>query len=158
MAAELLNLVRIQFIITVVVYLVCVIVLPAYGFGGEVLQIYPCLAVGYFVLFLFYAEIIFLYYFNDTNGALLATVTFCLFTFLGTLVSSQLSSIWYGMGLVFGSFIGFTIGYFRIRWLERHLDEHIFCKGELFPAKNEPRPSSLVYKRETPKKRKGKKA
>ena len=158
LAAELLNLVRIQFIITVVVYLVCVIVLPAYGFGGEVLQIYPCLAVGYFVLFLFYAEIIFLYYFNDTNGALLATVTFCLFTFLGTLVSSQLSSIWYGMGLVFGSFIGFTIGYFRIRWLERHLDEHIFCKGELFPAKNEPRPSSLVYKRETPKKRKGKKA
>ena len=71
---------------------------------------------------------------------------------------SAAESIWYGMGLVFGSFIGFTIGYFRIRWLERHLDEHIFCKGELFPAKNEPRPSSLVYKRETPKKRRRKKA
>ena len=158
LAAELLNLVRIQFIITVVVYLVCVIILPAYGFGGEVLQIYPCLAAGYFILFLFYAEIIFLYYFNDTNGALIATAAFSLVTFLGTLVSSHWSNIWYGMGLVAGSFIGFTIGYFRIRWLERHLDAHIFCKGELFPSKNEKKPSSIVYKREKPKKRKGKKA
>lgn len=158
LAAELLNLVRIQFIITVVVYLVCVIILPAYGFGGEVLQIYPCLAAGYFILFLFYAEIIFLYYFNDTNGALIATAAFSLVTFLGTLVSSHWSNIWYGMGLVAGSFIGFTIGYFRIRWLERHLDAHIFCKGELFPSKNEKKPSSIVYKREVQKKRKGKKA
>ena len=158
LAAELLNLVRIQFIITVVVYLVCVIILPAYGFGGEVLQIYPCLAAGYFILFLFYAEIIFLYYFNDTNGALIATAAFSLVTFLGTLVSSHWSNIWYGMGLVAGSFIGFTIGYFRIRWLERHLYANIFCKGELFPSKNEKKPSSIVYKREKPKKRKGKKA
>lgn len=154
LSSELLNLVRIQFIISVVIYLLCVIVLPSYGFAGSVLQIYPCLAVGYFILFLFYAEVIFLYYFNDTKGALFATVSFCLVTFLGALVSSHWPDIWYGMGLVIGSFVGFTIGYFRIRWLEQHLDEHIFCEGTLFPTKNASRPSSQVYKRKIQKKRK----
>lgn len=74
------NLVRIQFIISTAVYLLCVVVLPQYGFSGRVMQIYPCLAAGYFILFILYAEIIFLYYFNDLTGALLATLGFCLVT------------------------------------------------------------------------------
>ena len=73
LSAELMNLVRIQFIISTAVYLLCVVVLPQYGFSGRVMQIYPCLAAGYFILFILYAEIIFLYYFNDLTGALLAT-------------------------------------------------------------------------------------
>lgn len=69
LSAELMNLVRIQFIISTAVYLLCVVGLPQYGFSGRVMQIYPCLAAGYFILFILYAEIIFLYYFNDLTGA-----------------------------------------------------------------------------------------
>ncbi len=68
LSAELMNLVRIQFIISTAVYLLCVVGLPQYGFSGRVMQIYPCLAAGYFILFILYAEIIFLYYFNDLTG------------------------------------------------------------------------------------------
>ena len=75
-SSELLNLVRIQFIISVVIYILCVIVLPRFGFAGLVMQIYPCVAAGYFILFLLYSEIIFLYYFNDMAGAMLSSLVF----------------------------------------------------------------------------------
>ena len=52
-ANELMSLVRIQFIISVVVYLLCIGLLPQYGFCGRVMRIYPCMAAGYFVLFVF---------------------------------------------------------------------------------------------------------
>ena len=123
------------------------IFLPGMGFSGLVMQIYPCLAAGYFILFLLYAELIFLYYFNDMTGALLTAVCFCLGTFFGTLFSKQLPDIWYGAGLVMGSFLGFTIGYFRLRWVERHMDVHIFCQGELFKIKRGRKPSAKSYDR-----------
>lgn len=145
LSAELMNLVRIQFIISTAVYLICVIVLPQYGFSGRVMQIYPCLAAGYFILFILYAEIIFLYYFNDLTGALLATFGFCLATWAGSVLSAGGSDLWYGMGLVAGSFTGFTIAYFRLRFMERHMDEHIFCGGQLFTVKRERMPESMVY-------------
>ncbi len=145
LSLELLNLVRIQFIISVVVYLVMVVFLPRLGFSGTVLRIYPCLAAGYFILFVMYAEVIFLYYFNDLNGAVLTAVTFCLVTCLGSMVSRNLSEIWYGMGLVTGGLTGLTIAYLRIRWVERHLDEHIFCKGTLFPMSRDRKPEAKVY-------------
>ena len=52
---------------------------------------------------------------------------------------------WVGMGLVAGSFTGFTIAYFRLRFMERHMDEHIFCGGQLFTVKRERMPESMVY-------------
>ena len=70
LSSELMTLARLQFIISVVVYLICVILLPGEGFSGMTLKIYPSLAVGYFILFLMYAEIIFLYYFDDLTGAI----------------------------------------------------------------------------------------
>ena len=62
LAEELMNLVRIQFIVSVILFFVCTLLLPRFGFGGMVLKIYPCLAAGYFILFILYAAIIFLYY------------------------------------------------------------------------------------------------
>lgn len=147
LSAELMNLVRIQFIISVAVYLLCVVVLPQFGFSGMVMQIYPCLAAGYFILFLLYAEIIFLYYFNDLTGALAASVSFCLVTFLVSAISCRLPDLWYGMGVVAGSFVGFTAAFLRLRWVERHMDEHTFCVGLLFPVKRGKRPSACVYKK-----------
>ena len=145
LSRELLNLVRIQFIVSVVVYLVMLGFLPRMGFSGTVLRIYPCLAAGYFILFVMYAGIIFLYYFNDLNGALLAAMVFCLVTLVGSVKSSELAEIWYGLGVVVGSYAGFTVAYLRLRWVERHLDEHTFCVGSLFPATKGKRPDSKVY-------------
>ena len=152
LAGELMNLVRIQFIISAFVYLVCVIVLPGLGYSGRVMQMYPCLAAGYFILFLFYAEIIFLYYFNDLTGAMIATVAFCATTWGMSILATGWGYLWYGMGLVIGSFVGFTVGYFRLRWVERNMDVHIFCRGNLFPQKIGKKPESVVY-RNSPVKR-----
>ena len=74
LSEELMNLTRIQFIITLIIFLLCMIILPQAGFGGMTMRIYPCLAAGYFILFLMYAEIIFLYYLNDTEGSLLTAI------------------------------------------------------------------------------------
>ncbi len=144
-SSELMTLVRIQFIISVVVYLLCIIFLPQFGFAGMVMRIYPCLAAGYFILFLMYSEILFLYYFNDMTGAVLTTFLFCGVTFLGSIVATYLPEIWYGIGVVAGAFAGWTMAYIRLRWVEKNLDTHIFCRGELIRRGNGPEPSGMVY-------------
>lgn len=147
LSAELLNLVRIQFIISVIVFILFIILLPRYGFSGLVMQIYPCLAAGYFILFILYAEIIFLYYYNDLTGAVVTTIIFCIISFAGSLISMNYKDLWYGAGMVAGSFCGFTAAYCRLRWVEKHMDEHIFCNGTLFPQGKGAKPDGLVYKR-----------
>lgn len=147
LAGELMNLVRIQFIISVVVYLICIVVLPQLGFSGMIMKIYPCLAAGYFILFLMYAEIIFLYYFNDMKGCVLTGLAFCLITMTGSMISSHFTEIWYGAGLVAGSFAGWTVAYRRLQWMEKHLDVHIFCNGHLLKKKKGDCPSPKVFDR-----------
>ena len=147
LSEQLMGLARVQFIITLVIFLLCMIFLPGFGFGGLTLRIYPCLAAGYFILFLMYAEIIFLYYFNDLTGSVLTGLSFCMGTFIGSMISAHFSEIWYGIGLVAGSFIGWTVAYGRIRWMEKNLDVHIFCNGHLLKKKKEKRPSPKVYDR-----------
>ncbi len=144
---ELMNLVRVQFIISVVIYLLCVVFLPQYGFAGMVMRIYPCLAAGYFILFLMYAALLFLYYFNDLPGAILTVLSFCMITFLGSFVVMDLPEIWHGMGLVLGSFVGWSVAYMRLRWVEKHMDTHVFCQGFMVKKVNGPMPSGLVYKK-----------
>lgn len=147
---EIMNLVRLQFIVTVILYLVFIIFMPMFGFGGVILQIYPCLAAGYFIMFLMYGELIFLYYFSDLNGALASALSFCVSTLLFTIVSCHFTAIWYGLGLVLGSFVGFTVAYFRLRNIEKNLDVHIFCNGNLLdrgPGKE--KPSNIVFNRKS---------
>ena len=146
---ELMNLMRVQFIISVVIYLLCIVILPQFGFAGAVMQIYPCLAAGYFILFLMYAAILFLYYYNDMAGAVMTTVSFCGVTLLCSIFSMRLPEIWYGLGVVLGSFTGWTVAYMRLRWVERHLDTHVFCQGMLLKQERAPKPSGLVYRIQT---------
>ncbi len=148
-SSELMTLVRIQFIISVVVYLICIVALPRLGFAGMVMRIYPCLSAGYFILFLMYAVLLFLYYFNDLTGAVLTTLAFVAVTVAGSLFATQLSESWYGIGLVVGSFVGWTIAYMRIRWMERHLTTQTFCQGALLKRKRQAVPPSKVYERQT---------
>ncbi len=147
LSSELMSLVRLQFIISIVVFLLMLIFLPRFGFAGMVLQIYPSLAAGYFILFVMYSEIILLYYYNDLNGAVLTAAGFCIVTCLGSMVSRHLPVIWYGLGLIVGSMFGLMAAYLRLRWVEIHLDEHVFCRGVLFPTKLSKKPAALVYNR-----------
>ena len=145
---EIMNMVRLQFIVTVIAYLVFIILMPMFGFGGVILQIYPCLAAGYFIMFLMYSELLFLYYFNDLKGSLAAALSFCAATCVGSIVSCHFPTIWFGMGLVFGAFVGFTVAYFRLRNVEKNFDVHIFCNGNLLdhgPGKKAP--SNIVFNR-----------
>lgn len=147
LASELMTVARIQFIISVVLYLLCIVILPRKGFSGMTMMIYPSLAAGYFILFLMYASIIFLYYFNDLNGALMTAVTFCLVTFAGSVAATHLAVIWYGVGVAAGAFAGWCVAYIRLSWVERHMDAHIFCRGDLIPRAKGIKPPGKVYDR-----------
>ncbi len=147
LAEELMNLVRIQFIISVVVFFVCITLLPYLGFGGLVMKIYPCLAVGYFILFIMYSVIIFQYYYSDLTGALMTSFFFWMGTLLGSILATFLPPMWFGLGLVIGAMIGWTVAYFRIRFIEKNLDIHIFCAGNLMKKGPGQEPTNLVYNR-----------
>ena len=146
-AGELMSLVRVQFIISAVIYLLCVVFLPQFGFAGTVMRIYPCLAAGYFILFIMYAVILFLYYFDDLTGAVLASLSFCLVTLIASIFATHLEEIWYGLGALLGSLAGWTVAYLRLRWVERNMDTHIFCRGLLLKREYGPKPTSLVYEK-----------
>lgn len=145
LGSELMTLVRLQFIVSVFIYLIFVIFLPRMGYAGLVMRIYPMVAAGYFILFLMYSEIIFLYYFEDLNGALLTAVSFCAGTFFASLIAIHLSPIFYGVGIWVGSMTGFVVAYRRLWWMERHLDEHMFCKGNIMKQAKGIRPSPKVF-------------
>ena len=147
LSAELMNLARVQFIVSVVIFFLCVVILPRFGFSGLIMKIYPSMAVGYFILFTMYACIVFLYYFNDLNGSVITAASFVSGIIVVSIIVSHFSPIWYGMGVVAGSFIGWTVAYFRLRWVERHMDEHVFCNGQLLEKRSGEMPSSKVYDR-----------
>ena len=71
----------------------------------------------------------------------------CAGTLIGSVISTHFSEIWYGLGLVAGSFIGFTVAFHRIQWMEKHLDIHIFCNGHLLKTKKGKCPSPKVFDR-----------
>lgn len=147
LSGELIELVRVQFIISVVVFLVFLVFLPQFGFSGLIMQIYPCLAAGYFAMFIMYAAIIFMYYFNDLTGALSTSVLFWLSTLVGSVVATRLPATWYGLGLMLGALTAWFYVYFRLRWIERNLDVHIFCKGRLIGTAKGKMPQARVFDR-----------
>ena len=71
------------------------------GYAGLVMRIYPMVAAGYFILFLMYSEIIFLYYFEDLQGALVTALSFCGVTFLASLIAVHLPAVFFGVVLSF---------------------------------------------------------
>ncbi|MBO6215079.1 MAG: exopolysaccharide Pel transporter PelG [Lachnospiraceae bacterium] len=147
LGVELINLVRTQFIISVAIFLGCIVLLPQLGISGLVMQIYPCVAAGYFILFLLYGALIFLYYFNDLVGALLVSLSFFVTDLVVSIFATGWREIWYGAGVVAGAFVGWCIAYIRLRWVEKNMDRHIFCEGHLMEKGHGKRPSDLVWKR-----------
>lgn len=96
------------------------------------LKIYPSLAVGYFILFLMYAEIIFLYYFDDLTGQ--SGQRSCLpgdmdwqsdcNTFTGDLVWRRGHS---------RSICRMECGICETAMGRKNMDRHVFCRGNLIP-------------------------
>lgn len=144
---NLIDMVRAQFIISMLAFLILMLILPELGISELILSIYPLLSAGFFVLYIMYAVILFLYYFNDQKGAAITTFLFCLSTFVFSVLSTQLPDIWYGLGLLLGAFIGWTVGFARLQWLEQHIDKHIFCRGTLLAQEKSAKPSEKVFDR-----------
>lgn len=149
LATQVLSLVRLQFCVTIVIFLIANIILPVMGCSGVTMQIYPLMAVGYFMSFLYYSLMLYLYYFNDLTGAAVSSVIFALATIVGSIIAMHLPMTWYGLGFTLASLAAFTYSYFRLRWIEKHLDWFIFCRGSIIDKGVGEKPPSLVYSRST---------
>lgn len=147
---EIMDIVRLQFIISAVIFLVLIVLMPQFGFSSIALQIYPCLCAGYFVLFIMYALFIFFYYFNDMNGICITGLIFFTVTLGVSILCRELPTMWYGLGLFAGAVSGWTYGFFRLIWVEKNLDLHIFCQGSIMKRSNGKQPSGKVFDRYAP--------
>ncbi len=147
LSVQILSLVRLQFCLTIVIYLVARVCLPSLGCSGVTMQIYPLMAVGYFISFLYNSLMLYLYYFNDLTGAALSALIFAAVSALGSLVAMNLPTIWYGAGFAVAALLAFSFSYFRLRWIDRTLDAFIFCRGSILEKGVGKRPSSLVFSR-----------
>jgi len=148
LASQILALVQIQFIVSVVLYLIANILLPLYGFSGMTMQIYPLLSVGYFIAYIMYSGMLFLYYFNDLTGSLISSVIFSSISLGASFISAHLPIMWYGSGFTVAAFCSFTFIYFRLRWVEKNLNYFTFCTGTVLkPAEGE-MPPAEVFQRE----------
>lgn len=149
LSKQLLTLVQAQFSISVILFLLCMILLPQFGFSGLTMDIYPSLAAGYFVLFLMYSGIIFLYYFEDLDGALWTSAVFACVTFLVSLQAMLYAQPrWYGIGVFVGAICGWSIAYFRLRHCEQSIDARVFCRGSVLKKRYQQMPTDIVYHRE----------
>ena len=129
---EILFLVQIQVIIAAIFFLLISMFAPFLGFGGMVMVIYPTMAAGYFVLFIMYCTIVFLFYYDDQIGALVASMLFFGMTFLSAfLLEQHVDPNLYGAGLFIGGMSGLFFALFRLKYVEKTIDERIFCRGNL---------------------------
>lgn len=147
LTSGLLTLVRVQFTISVIIFLLCIIFLPGMGFAGITMQIYPVLAAGFFVVFLTYSAILYIYYFDDAPGALIVTGIMFIVTLGVSILAKRLPVEFYGIGLFAGSFVGWVAAFLRLRYISKHLETHIFCRGTVVKRGKGRRPSSVVYEK-----------
>lgn len=123
--------VQVQAIITCSIFLIVIIFFEGLGFSGITMAVYPTLALGYFVIYIMYCNIIFLYYFADMKGAFLTSMLFFLGVLIGSIFACQLSARWYGLGALIGAWIGWTFSFFRIRYIERNIVKFIYLNKSI---------------------------
>ena len=145
MQSELFFIIKLQAVFSISIYLIAVLVLPAIGIGGLILTILPSLAVAYFVIFLMYCLIIFIYYFNVYNKAMMTAFLFFAVTFVATLFTKNLPENLYGLGVLIGATTAFTYGFYSLRNLEKNLEYYIFCKGKIVPQVIDKKFGQTIY-------------
>jgi uncharacterized membrane protein len=134
---EIIFLVQIQTIISAIFFLIFSLFASYLGFGGMVMVIYPTMAAGFFVLFIMYCTIVFLFYYDDQIGALIASAIFFGVTFAAAYFIMDYTPNYYGAGLFIGGMAGLFFALFRLRYVERTIDKRIFCKGKLLSVSGE---------------------
>ena len=101
--------------------------LPIWGFSGLIMEIYPQLALGYYIAFLMYSELLFLYYFEDLKGSLINCLIFALVSIIGSILTANLSAIWYGLGFTISSFLHLPFPTLDFAGL-KNIDSHVFAE------------------------------
>lgn len=133
---EIFFLLRIQFVITIIFFLVAMVLMPRFGFGGLVLQMYPTLSAGYLVTFVMYAFIIILYYFDDRTGSALTALAFWAGTLVCSILATKMDRSLAGFGLFGGALCGWTAGFFRLLYVQKHMERFMFCRGSINVVKD----------------------
>lgn len=142
---ELMDMVYIQFAISIIIFLLAEIFLPMFGFGGMTLEIYPLMAVGYFISFLMYSNILFLQYFTDYTGTVITGLIFSGIGAIGAYISTNLPVAWYGSGFTVAALLAYAFSFLRMKKMEKNIYVHTFCVGSILPYKNEKMPNQQVY-------------
>lgn len=132
---ELLYIIQIQLIINICIFVLVIAFAPDLGITGRIYMMYPVMTVAYMVLYLVQCMMIFQFYLDDAPGALMVSVLFCLGAAIGSLFSVRFTVAFSGCGVLFGAFLGFSTAFFRIRSKLIHLDEHIYCRGNIAAVK-----------------------
>lgn len=141
---ELLYIIQIQMIINICIFVLVIAFASDLSITGRVLMIYPIMSVAYMVIFLLQCMTIFQYYLDDGGGAAFTGFLFMVGTAAGSAISMALPPVFAGSGVLAGAFIGFTFAFFRIRHKLIHLDEHIYCRGNILNLQEKKR----IWKRD----------
>ena len=136
-----------QIAITSVIFLFLEIFGIQIGFSSLTMKIYPVLAASYHGVFVMYCNIVYLYYFEDTFGSMMTGFIFCFVTFIGSLISKEFSSQFWGVGLFAGQFAAMIYGYIRLRHVERDFESHIFCRYRIIATMKSSEKGKVVYKK-----------
>lgn len=145
---ESMDMVYIQFAISIIIYLLAVIFLPMIGFGGMTMEIYPLMAVGYFISFIMYSNILFLQYFTDYKGTVITGLIFSCVGTIGAYISTNLPVAWYGSGFTVAALLAYAFSFLRMRKMEKNIYAHTFCVGSILPYKNGKMPDQQIYHKE----------
>lgn len=137
----------IQIAITSVIFVLIMTFAERIGISGMTIQIYPILCVTFMGVFMMYGNMIYLYYFADMTGGFITAFIFCFVTCIMTLIAKNYSMMWWGIGLFIGMLSSWTFSFFRIKWIEKNIDKHIFCHGTVVNTVKE-RSHKPIYKRE----------
>lgn len=150
---EFLYIVQLQIIINICVFVLVIAFASDLGITGRILTMYPVMSMAYMLIYLVQCMMIFQYYLDDGGGAVLVSLIFVLGSTVGSLVSVHFAPVFAGCGVLFGVFLSFTFAFFRIRYMLIHLDEHIYCRGNIvnmqkrkgFGRKKEEKRKVVVY-------------
>ncbi len=137
--------IQMQIVITTAIFFAALIFLPQLGFSGMTLTIYPVLTAAYLVIFVTQSFTVFLYYIEDYRGAVYTTLAFWLGTIAASIFARDfLQPSLYGLGAFIGAFIGWSVCYYRLRYMERNFDQQIFCRGHVVSTRYAAGPVSTV--------------
>ena len=136
---EFLYIVQLQIIINICVFVLVIAFASDLGISGRILTMYPVMSMAYMLIYLVQCMTIFQYYLDDGGGAVLVGLIFMLGSTAGSMISIHFPPVFAGCGVLFGAFLGFTYAFFRIRHMLIHLDEHIYCRGNVVSMKKQKR-------------------